>query len=240
MVTARAISPWAGGGQHFSFLNQPAAAERNFKSFCSALQPLLADHENEQAQLQEIHGGFAEVMQAELEMMWAAKLGLGTFDAELFRELITLMTRTPVDYTMFFRELSSLPEDIEPLKNSFYRSLDESAAADPEGLLNRWSEWFARWKSQIGIDGSTGSSQFREELSRNMKLVNPKYTMREWFVVPAYQRAAEGDYQPLRALQGILTQPYAEQSNAVEAQYYRLKPSELFNLGGVSHYSCSS
>jgi uncharacterized protein YdiU (UPF0061 family) len=179
-------------------------------------------------------------MQAELEMMWAAKLGLGTFDAELFRELITLMTRTPVDYTMFFRELSSLPEDIEPLKNSFYRSLDESAAADPEGLLNRWSEWFARWKSQIGIDGSTGSSQFREELSRNMKLVNPKYTMREWFVVPAYQRAAEGDYQPLRALQGILTQPYAEQSNAVEAQYYRLKPSELFNLGGVSHYSCSS
>jgi uncharacterized protein YdiU (UPF0061 family) len=73
-----------------------------------------------------------------------------------------------------------------------------------------------------------------------MKLVNPKYTMREWFVVPAYQRAVEGDYQPLRVLQDVLTQPYAEQSTAVESHYYRLKPSELFNLGGVSHYSCSS
>ncbi|WP_375581831.1 protein adenylyltransferase SelO family protein [Marinobacter adhaerens] len=29
--------PWTGGGQHFAFLNQPAAAEQNFKSFCSAL-----------------------------------------------------------------------------------------------------------------------------------------------------------------------------------------------------------
>ncbi|KMQ73734.1 hypothetical protein Msub_20954 [Marinobacter subterrani] len=73
-----------------------------------------------------------------------------------------------------------------------------------------------------------------------MKRVNPKYTMREWFVVPAYQRAAEGDYLPIRELQQVLTQPYAEQSEAVEKRFYRLKPSELFDLGGLSHYSCSS
>uniref|UniRef100_UPI00356A51D8 protein adenylyltransferase SelO family protein n=1 Tax=Marinobacter sp. TaxID=50741 RepID=UPI00356A51D8 len=50
--------PWTGGGQHFAFLNQPAAAERNFKSFCSALRPLLTAHEDELAQLEEIHSGF--------------------------------------------------------------------------------------------------------------------------------------------------------------------------------------
>jgi len=65
-------------------------------------------------------------------------------------------------------------------------------------------------------------------------------TMREWFVVPAYRRAAEGNYETLRALQDVLTHPYAEQSNTIEAQYYRLKRSEFFDLGGVSHYSCSS
>jgi len=232
--------PWTGGGQHFSFLNQPVAAEQNFKSFCSALKPLLNAHEDELAQLEEVQEGFPEVMQAELQEMWAAKLGLDAFDAKLFRELMMLMTQTPVDYTVFFRELSSIPDDIGPIEKSFYRSLNQAGEADSEALLKRWSEWLTEWKSRIGIDGAGNGSQLREELSRSMKLVNPKYTMREWFVVPAYQRAADGDYRPLRALQDVLTQPYAEQSNAVEARYYRLKPSELFDLGGFSHYSCSS
>ena len=232
--------PWTGGGQHFAFLNQPAAAEQNFKSFCSALRPLLNGHEEELAQLDEIQKGFSEVMQAEMERMWSAKLGLKGFDAELFRELVMLMTRTPVDYTIFFRELSSVPDDIEPLKQSFYRSLDEAGGADSEGLLKRWSEWLAKWKCQIGIDGAGNGSRLREELSRDMKLVNPKYTMREWFVVPAYQQAADGDYLPLRELQKVLNQPYDEQSDGVEHRYNRLKPFELFDLGGFSHYSCSS
>ena len=232
--------PWTGGGQHFAFLNQPAAAEQNFKSFCSALRPLLNGHEEELAQLDEIQKGFSEVMQAEMERMWSAKLGLKGFDAELFRELVMLMTRTPVDYTIFFRELSSVPDDIEPLKQSFYRSLDEAGGTDSEGLLKRWSEWLAKWKCQIGIDGAGNGSRLREELSRDMKLVNPKYTMREWFVVPAYQQAAEGDYLPLRDLQKVLNQPYDEQSDGVENRYNRLKPFELFDLGGFSHYSCSS
>ncbi|PPI82952.1 hypothetical protein KEHDKFFH_16825 [Marinobacter maroccanus] len=232
--------PWTGGGQHFSFLNQPAAAERNFKSFCSALRPLLGAHEDELAQLDEIHSGFPEVMQAEMERMWAAKLGLEVFDSELFRELMMLMTQTPVDYSVFFRELSSIPDDIRSIEKSFYRPMNEAGGAESEGLLKRWSEWLAKWRSQIGIDGAGNGSRLREELSRNMKLVNPKYTMREWFVVTAYQQAAEGDYRPLRALQDVLTQPYAEQSNSVESHYYRLKPLELFDLGGLSHYSCSS
>lgn len=232
--------PWTGGGQHFAFLNQPAAAEQNFKSFCSALRPLLNGHEDELAQMNEIQKGFPEVMQAELQTMWSAKLGLKVFDAELFRDLVGLMTRTPVDYTIFFRELSLVPDDLAPLEKSFYRSLDEAGGADSEGLPKRWSEWLARWRSQIGIDGSGNGSRLREELSRNMKLVNPKYTMREWFVVPAYQRAAEGDYVPLRELQKVLIQPYDEQSDEVEHRFYRLKPPELFDLGGFSHYSCSS
>lgn len=232
--------PWTGGGQHFAFLNQPVAAERNFKSFCSALRPLLTDHEDELAQLDEIQQGFMEVMQAEMQAMWSAKLGLEVFNVELFRELMLLMTQTPVDYTVFFRELSAVPDDIEPLMKSFYRSL---SGADSEALLRRWSDWFSEWKKHLGIDNEgakAGAFRSREELSRKMKLVNPKYTMREWLVVPAYQRAAEGDYLPLRDLQKVLVQPYAEQSDEVEHRCYRLKPPELFNLGGFSHYSCSS
>jgi len=183
------------------------------------------------------------VMQAEMEKMWAAKLGLDAFDAGLFRELLTLMMQTPVDYTLFFRELSALPDDVGPLERSFYSSLGEAASADSEGLRRRWSEWLAQWKSRVGLGPDNADGNLlsrRDKLSRQMKLVNPAYTMREWLVVPVYQQAAAGDYLPLRELQEVLTQPYEEQSEETREKYGRLKPSALFNLGGVSHYSCSS
>jgi len=221
--------PWLGGGHHFSFLNQPVAAQHNFNMFCKALQLLLASHQLQLQQLNEIQNGFAQIMQDQMQQMWAAKLGLDTFDASLLDELQTLMTETPVDYTIFFRELSALPSDITPLKKSFYESPISAEMAA------RWSEWFAKWQL---LSGATAHS--RDTLSRKMKLVNPKYSFREWLVMPAYQQATKRDYSLVRALQEVITQPYAEQSGAVEQEYYRLKPSELFKVGGLSHYSCSS
>ena len=73
-----------------------------------------------------------------------------------------------------------------------------------------------------------------------MKLVNPKYSLREWLVVPAYNQAAARNYFLVRELQEVMTQPYAEQSKDVEGKYYRLKPSEFFEVGGLSYVSCSS
>ncbi|MDP4546196.1 YdiU family protein [Marinobacter sp. MDS2] len=223
--------PWTGGGQHFAFLNQPAAAERNFHSFCGAIRPLLEGHPDCLRQLEEIQRDFPEVMQTQMEHMWAAKLGLERFDSDLFSELAKLMVKTPVDYTMFFRELSSLPESIEALKKSFYAS--QADAADSQALNDRWSVWFEKWNTLIDSDN-------REQLSSHMKRVNPKYSLKDWYVVPAYQQAAAGDYTLLRELQDVMTQPYAEQTDDIEAKYYRLKPLELFDVGGWSHYSCSS
>jgi uncharacterized protein YdiU (UPF0061 family) len=243
--------PWTGGGHHFSFMNQPEAAATNFYAFCKALLPLLTSHQDYQQQLDEILSGFSSVMQTQMQSMWAAKLGLDIFNAELFSELEMLMVQTSVDYTIFFRELSMVPGDIEPLKKSFYKhsmplqassaSADES---DPEGIDKRWTLWLTKWKSLISSSNTaeTGAAkpQSREELSRQMKLVNPKYILREWLVVPAYQQATAGDYALVRELQDVMTQPYAEQSTAVAGKYYKLKPSEFFEVGGMSHVSCSS
>lgn len=231
--------PWTGGGHHFSFLNQPEAAERNFDMFCKALQPLLmsgSESLDQEAlrQLDEIRSGFPKMMQTKMEEMWAVKLGLETFHAPLFSELETLMVQTPVDYTIFFRELSMLPEDIAPLKKSFYE--------DSEEMDKRWSEWLSKWKlliaSRIEVNASPPLS--REEISRQMQRVNPKYSLREWLLAPAYQQAASGNYALVRELQEVMTQPYAEQSKEIEAKYYKLKPPEFLEVGGLSHLSCSS
>jgi uncharacterized protein YdiU (UPF0061 family) len=238
--------PWTGGGLHFSFFNQPMAAERNFHVFCMALIPLLTSHEDCLRQLEEIRTDFSTVMRAEMEKMWAAKLGLGSFDAALFTELETLMVQTPVDYIILFRELSTVPDDIGPLKKSFYSDSDHEMAStyetDTDVMDKRWSDWLIKWKSLVGkpTDPNSTADISLEAVSREMKLVNPKYSLREWFVVPAYQQAAAGDYSAIRELQAVMAQPYAEQSQAVEDKYYRLKPAEFFEVGGLSHYSCSS
>jgi uncharacterized protein YdiU (UPF0061 family) len=228
------FQPWTGGGHHYSFMNQPIAAERNFHMFWTALQPLVASNQDAIKQLNEIRTGFATVMQAQMEKMWTAKLGLHTFNAKLLRELEILMTQTAVDYTIFFRELSAIPNDIDPLKKSFYKN--STYSADPEGMDKRWSVWLEQWKSLI-LNTEIASTA---DTSKQMKLVNPKYNLREWFVVPAYQQASIGDYSLVRELQDVMVQPYAEQSKDVEDKYYRLKPLEFFNAGGLSHYSCSS
>ncbi len=240
--------PWTGGGNHFAFFNQPVAAEHNFRTFCSTLRPLIAGHTRQSAALDEIENGFASVMREKMARMWSAKLGLATFDPELFQALMLLMVRTPVDYTIFFRELSNLPEDIEPLKKSFYHGLPGQPGdrqwMDAETRDQRWSEWLAAWRSRLELGTTnhvtTASSRQHADISAAMKRVNPKYVLREWLLAPAYEQAAAGNYSLVHELQGIMNQPYAEQSQAVEERYYRLKPLEYFHVGGVSHMSCSS
>ena len=224
------FQPWTGGGKHYSFFNQPMAAERNFTMFCTALRPLLMTNQEYVGLLEGIANDFTIDMQDQLEKMWTAKLGLNTFSRELFEDLEILMIQTPVDYTIFFRELSALPSEINPLKKSFYNN------SNSEELDKRWAKWLTKWKSLIDGD----STRTQEEISKQMKLINPKYIMREWFVVPAYQQAGLGDYSLIRELQDVMTKPYSEQTKEVEEKYYRLKPTELLHVGGLSYYSCSS
>jgi uncharacterized protein YdiU (UPF0061 family) len=217
--------PWTGGGLHYSFMNQPLAAERNFQMFCLALRPLLLTQAKYMEQLEEIRDSFMRVMQLKLEKMWASKLGMVTFDADLFRELEMLMVQTPVDYTIFFRELSKIPDDITLIQKSFYRQ------EGLQDLQERWKIWLVNWRSVVDVS---------KKMSDQMKRVNPKYTLREWLLVPAYREAAAGNYALVRELNEVMTRPYEEQSQEVEDKFYKVKPIELFKVGGVSHLSCSS
>ena len=169
-------------------------------------------------------------MQKKIEIMWANKLGLNKFDVELFEELINLMIETKVDYTIFFRELSNIPDDISSIEKSFYGSLKN------EIIIERWNSWLEKWKSFINVN----DKKSKESLSNQMKLINPKYTLREWHLVWAYQEAENGNYEPVNELQEIMTNPYDEQTKEIEEKYYTKKPSDFFGIAGISHVSCSS
>ena len=215
------FQPWTGGGEHFCFFNQPAAAEANYTMFWSAVRLLLDGDPSALAQLDAVHEGFAPAMSQAVEAMWAAKLGLAQHDGALFNDLLALMLSTKVDYTMFFRRLSALPVNLSALKESFYQPISD-------GLESRWLAWLQRWRGQVTATAAA------------MQQVSPAIAWREWQVVPAYEQAAQGDPSLVHSLQALFSQPYETPSAAVAASHDRLRPREFFHAGGVSHYSCSS
>ena len=221
------FQPWIGGGEHFSFFNQPVAAEANFHMFWKAIRLLIADDPAALEQLDKICDGFKQNINTTIQQMWADKLGLAHYNEALVNELFQLMVQTKVDFTIFFRELCKIPKDWSDLKISFYASI-------PTDLEHQWQTWLQSWNELIGGSGDPN------EIAEKMKRVNPKYTWREWLIAPAYQQAKQGDYALIKELQEVFSHPYDEQSQAIEEKYYRLKPDQYLNAGGISHYSCSS
>ncbi len=221
------FQPWTGGGEHFCFFNQPVAAEANYQMFWASIRLLLSGNKEALARLDQIREGFSGAMDREIEVTWARKLGLVSYDAALVNELLELMVLTKVDYTVFFRRLSSIPENILVLKESFYQPNSEQLDA-------RWNHWLQRW-----LDCVRGSKDAKTT-SIVMNHSNPKYTWREWLIMPAYQQAEHGETSQIKELQQVFSQPYEEQLGELEMKYNRLKPQEFFSAGGVSQYSCSS
>lgn len=221
------FQPWTGGGEHFSFFNQPLAAEANFEMFWKSLRQLLIGNAQDLARLDQIREKFAEVMQQEIEAMWVEKIGLNSYNKSLVNELLELMIISKTDYTAFFCILSLIPEDLSTLKESFY-------IPSTEQLDARWNNWLQNWQHQFKGCNELGAR------SEAMQRINPKITWREWLIAPAYEKAAQGDYSLIKELQNVFSNPYKEQSEKLKSKYSALKPKKFFNAGGISHYSCSS
>ncbi len=162
-------------------------------------------------------------------------MGLAEFNAALFTELHTLMTETPVDYTLFWRELSNLPTQVAALKTSFYETRGDYAQ-NSAPMDAHWDAWLQKWHIALQQEGRNPM-----DVSAAMKRTNPKYIPREWMLVEAYRSATDsGDFSLVHKLHDVLADPYSEQTEAVAALYYKKKEEKFFNLGGTSHCSCSS
>ncbi len=221
------FQPWTGGGEHFSFFNQPLAAELNFKMFYFSLKLLVEKDKSLSNKLDEIMHGFTKCMEEEIQSMWCKKLGIKIYDENLIKNLFNLMIITKVDYTKFFRNLSHIPNNVNDLKDSFYNPSTNE-------LESSWNIWLEYWKSCLD------KSFELKNISNSMLKINPKYTWREWLVVSAYEKAEKGDYSEFKDLQNLFKDPYGNNSSESNKKYDRLRPNKYFNVGGISHYSCSS
>ena len=178
-------------GGRYAYANQPLIAEWNLARLAETLLPLVDD---DQEKAVPIVVAVLETFRPQYGAAWLlgmrAKLGLpdhvddGTASA-LADDVLTLLQENHVDYTAFFRGLSSVVRgDARPARD---RVLDVAA----------FDVWAERWLA-LGPDADA------------MDRANPVYIPRNHLVEEALGAATAGDLAPLNALLDVVVRPFDE------------------------------
>ncbi len=245
---------WLGGGQHFGFLNQPLAGEKNFLVLANSVIELLdrkADKELMKTKFDSKH--FKKIANAEMGEVWRKKLGLLKFDdtvSKLIKTILEVMEECEMDYTMFWWQLSmctkflnkfednndSVNEEVllEPLLPCFYNvnALNDIKRGHICKCIKDWLT--------IASNQNIKSSKEMNQLMRNN---SPKYIPREWMFVNAYTEANEGSYTLVQELYELFKNPYrlTEYDGSNDQyfnKYYRKAPKctyEGIGIGGEAY-----
>lgn len=189
----------------YAFDAQPEIGLFNMSCLAQALLPLLSDDKDEAVSLAQAS---LKTYQSRFDVYFGriqrAKLGLNTQqdqvqdqDHVLWRDLLALM-EGQVDYTYFFRALSSLGLSEMTGENSL-----RDMFIDREGF----DAWLIRYRQRLLDEGSVDMLRHAA-----MKQVNPKYILRNHLAETAIRRAEdEGDYSEIDTLLTLLRKPYDEQ-----------------------------
>ncbi|WP_205896808.1 protein adenylyltransferase SelO family protein, partial [Pseudomonas viridiflava] len=118
-----------------------------------------------------------------------------------------LMQTGGVDYHLFFRQLGDRPaaEASRHVRDDFI---------DIKGF----DAWGERYLARIARQDD-GSEQQRRE---RMHAVNPLYVLRNYLAQNAIEAAEKGDYEEVRRLHRVLSDPFNEQAGM--AQYAQRPP----------------
>jgi uncharacterized protein YdiU (UPF0061 family) len=266
---------WTGGGEKYSFRFQHLAGERNYFSLASSIA-LLFDERGQQEVRNELIPAHERNANAAIERIYFQKLGFQDWDSVddqqgqgheehrqrqdkirvLFQRLDDYMEVTEADYTLFWRQLSVIPERVAaaaaaavaPLAPLPLTELSENNILTKEILLEpllnvfystlspenerEWCEILREWILLLLQDVS-GILTNLPSRSVQMRRVSPKYIPREWMLIEAYQAAEQWNLEPLQRLQTLFEHPYEEQQE-YESRYYQKMPTTHRDKGGVT------
>jgi uncharacterized protein YdiU (UPF0061 family) len=179
----------------YAFARQPDIALWNLSRFAETLLDLISDDEDEAARLAterlerfspRFHAAYARVMRA--------KLGLlrdDDGDPELVRDLFARLAANKVDFTLFFRRLSTAAADIASL------------FTDPTAF----HDWSDRWRARLATEDSSPADR-----AALMRRANPAFIPRNHRIEEAIDAAVtRADFAPFHTLVDVLSTPYDDQ-----------------------------
>lgn len=247
----------------FAFMRQPTAMLVNMVTLAQSFGVLLAakcreaglsaqEEASLQAELTAIgEKDFPDMFHAAFCEVRRRKLGLAQFREEdnlLWKDLDMLLFREGqgggggVDYTIFFRELCgvafedmSAGEALAALQAAFYEPQNSAEYKGPD--VRGWTDWLGRYSSRLRLDGS--GSERRDQRAAEMALANPKFILRNWMGILAYEAAEKGDLSVLDELHALLEKPYDEheQRPDLSDKWYRRTPGYAKAMPGAAFMS---
>jgi hypothetical protein len=201
----------------YAFGNQPHIGIWNLACLAQALTPLVAV-EQCNAALARYEPAYVEAYSA----LMRAKLGLATAEPDdpgLVLDLLEIMAKSGVDYTIFFRALG----DFRP-------GVHNAALRDQFVEREAFDAWSGRYAERLAREASDNA-----ERKSRMSRVNPKYVLRNYLAQIAIEKATvQRDYSEIDRLLGLLRRPFDEQPDMAA---YAAPPSEWAREIQVS---CSS
>ncbi|WP_148863229.1 protein adenylyltransferase SelO [Marinobacter fonticola] len=163
---------------------------------------------------------YETVYNSRFQQLMKQKLGLeqeSEQDMSLIMDLFGMLHEHHIDYTLFFRGLSTRhARGNAPVRDLF---VDRSVA----------DSWLARYDERLASE-----TRSPEERDTAMRAVNPKYILRNYLAQEAIQDAQQGIYTTVHKLLDILKRPYDEQPE--NERYAALPP----DWGKHMEISCSS
>ncbi|MDZ8120490.1 protein adenylyltransferase SelO [Pontiella agarivorans] len=189
--------------RRYAWGSQPDMARWNLNRFAETLLSLISgDSEAALEKAKHALDAFAGIFRKEYDNRFRAKFGL-TADAPLdvVRSGFSLLTKQQIDFTLFFRHLTSGNHDA--LHGLF---------SDPAPFDAWYASWNAATKSNPDIEA--------------MKKANPILIPRNHRIEQAIQAAYQNDFAPFHQLVDALAKPYEDR--AEYAAYERApKPDEI-------------
>jgi uncharacterized protein YdiU (UPF0061 family) len=227
-------TPNTTDAQHkrYRFGNQANISLWNLTQLANAIYPLIEEAEP----LQDILNVYQKNYLGDYHNMMLSKLGLYNVDGineSFISELTDLLEVSTIDMTMFFRLISN--ENVSDFK-TFYSILIKSSYQSEEALKLQkelWQSWQITYVTNLANEKLESSVRLD-----NMKLVNPKYVLRNYMAQLAIEDAEKGDYKLVDDLYQLLLNPYAEQPE--NEKWFAKRPEWADNKAGCSMLSCSS
>jgi len=180
-------------GGRYSWGSQPAIAQWNLSRFAETLLPLICDDADKAVeQAMTSLKTFEDRFQDEYQQRFRAKFGL-PIDApmDIADDGLALLAEQEVDFTLFFRHLST--GDSDKLR---------SLVKDGDAL----TKWYADWEA-VTAGGADNTA---------MRQANPILIPRNHRVEAAIQAAYDEDYGPFNTLVDALAKPYDDRADVAE------------------------
>ncbi len=182
-------------GGRYAYHRQPNIAYWNLFCLGQALLPLMDD----QQQALDALEPYKTLFPAALQRRMGAKLGLAEVqpgDDTLVEDLMQLMAKDAVDFTVLFRRLSQAADGpLEPVRDLFLQR-------------EAFDAWATRWQQRLHAQPGFDPASTRHQMLRT----NPRLVLRNHLAEIAIRQARTGDFAEVQRLLKALQAPFDERA----------------------------